>query len=228
MSREQHNVLTEHEFESMPGVPAALPEGEYLRWQGRPRWRDLAVSALHVRKLAVYFAVLLAIRIAYEVQIGATVGAAVAGSIGLVVLAALALCLLLLLSWLMARAACYTITSERVLIRCGVALSFTVNLPFARIVSVDLRRRCGGFGDISLKLDRQSRPSWVILWPHVRAWTLGGLRPTLRSLPDAERAAAVLGEALRARARAAGAVEVPIRVDAERPPVRGEPSPSAG
>jgi hypothetical protein len=228
MTRKQPNVLTEHEGEVMPGLPGLLPEGEYVRWQGRPDWRDFAITALHVRKLAIYFAILLAIRIAFDMQAGAPLAQSVAAASGLVVLALLALGVLTLLAWLMARAACYTITNRRIVIRCGVALSFSVNLPFARVVGAGFRQRASGHGDIPIKLDGQTNPSFIVLWPHVRPWSLGRLQPMLRSLPDGERAAAVLADALRTHAREAGTKEVPVRVSREERIAAGQPSPSAG
>ncbi|MEY3475503.1 MAG: hypothetical protein RL087_1961, partial [Pseudomonadota bacterium] len=29
----------EHEFEAAPGLPAPLPVGERILWQGAPQWR---------------------------------------------------------------------------------------------------------------------------------------------------------------------------------------------
>ena len=39
--------------EAVPGLPAALPDGERLLGQGTPEWRALAVRALHVRKVGI-------------------------------------------------------------------------------------------------------------------------------------------------------------------------------
>jgi hypothetical protein len=46
------------EFEPIRGLPAMLPAGERLLWQGTPNWRGLAVRSYHVRKIAAYFAFL--------------------------------------------------------------------------------------------------------------------------------------------------------------------------
>ena len=45
--------------ETVPGLPAALPAGESLLWQGKPQWRSLAIRALHARKVAIYFLILM-------------------------------------------------------------------------------------------------------------------------------------------------------------------------
>ena len=47
--------MTEHDFEPVHGLPAHLPQGERLLWQGAPSWRSLAIRAFHVRKVAIYF-----------------------------------------------------------------------------------------------------------------------------------------------------------------------------
>jgi hypothetical protein len=190
-------LLSEHEFEPVPGLPEKLPAGEFIRWQGRPDWRDLAISAMHVRKLCVYFAALLLLRVVLLLREGLPVADIVTSTLILGCLASVALGLLSLMAWLMARASLYTLTNRRLVIRSGVALPMTVNLPFSRIISADLRQRSRGFGDISLTLSADSQASWVVLWPHVRPWYVGRVQPMLRALPESESVAGVLGEALR-------------------------------
>lgn len=199
------NLLAEHDYEPVPGLPAALPEGEFIVWQGRPDWVDLAINTFQVRKIAVYFAVLLALRLAYQWQGGGLEAAALGSTASLAVLGAAALGLLVLLAWLMARASLYTITNRRVVLRCGVTVPVTVNLPFSRIRSADLRLRRSGHGEIALTLEPGSRASWIMLWPHVRSWSLGGIQPALRSLPQADTAASVLTAALQETAGPAAA-----------------------
>ena len=50
----------EHEWEAAPGLPEPLPKGEKILWQGAPHWWMLAVHAFHVRKVAIYFGLMLA------------------------------------------------------------------------------------------------------------------------------------------------------------------------
>lgn len=191
------SLIREHDFEPVPGLPAPLPGGEFLRWQGRPDWRDLARSALHVRKLFFYFAALLVFRFIYLLVEGVPLTEVLLTTSALTGLAAVALGLLSLMAWLMARATVYTLTNRRIVIRSGVALPMTVNLPFAKISAADLRQRSNGFGDIPLTLDSEKQASWIVLWPHVRPWHFGKVQPVLRSLPDSEQVAATLGEAFR-------------------------------
>ena len=51
----------EHEFEAAPGLPEALPAGEHILWQGSPDWKLLAVDAFHVKRLAIYFSLMIAL-----------------------------------------------------------------------------------------------------------------------------------------------------------------------
>ena len=43
--------------EPVPGLPAHLPEGEHLVWQGAPNAGAFARSVLHERKILAYFAI---------------------------------------------------------------------------------------------------------------------------------------------------------------------------
>ena len=56
----------EHEFEAAPGLPEPLPPGERIVWQGAPDWRVLALHAYHLRQLAGYFGVMMAIQALYH------------------------------------------------------------------------------------------------------------------------------------------------------------------
>ena len=52
--------LSEHDEGAHPGaLPAALPEGEQLLWQGRPSARGLARQNFHVLGVGLYFLALL-------------------------------------------------------------------------------------------------------------------------------------------------------------------------
>ena len=57
----------EHEFEAALGLPERLPRNEYVIWQGQPNWKQLAVDAFHIRKIFLYFAVMVGLQLA---QIG--------------------------------------------------------------------------------------------------------------------------------------------------------------
>lgn len=192
------NVLTpahEHEFEAAPGLPEALPANEVQLWQGSPDALLLARQALHVDLVLIYFGALLAWRGIVSADEGATFGQALMAMAGMLPLIALALALLGSIAWLMARTTVYTITSKRVVMRVGVVLSITFNLPFAQIASAGWRKRGRG-GDIVLSLAGTDRIAYLHLWPHVRPWQLKRTQPMLRGLSNAQAVAQTLATAL--------------------------------
>jgi hypothetical protein len=203
-----HASATEHDFEPIRGLPGDLPAGETILWQGAPQWAALAVHALHVRFVTLYFAALIvaqglnatlsgAPRAAPAIVLGEALWTALAG------LAAVGL--LCLFAWLVARSSVYTITNRRVVLRVGVAISKAVNLPFAIIEGAALRQHAAGAGDIPLKLKAGTRAGYLLLWPHVRPWRFAEPEPMLRAIPNAAGVAAILAEALGAHARAGSA-----------------------
>ncbi len=186
----------DHAPEYMPGIPEPLPEGERLLWQGSPRWQNLAIDALHVRKLVLYFALLAAWRVGSDLAGGQGVAAALTGAAGLAVPAGLAVGVLLLIAWQMGRTTIYTVTTERVMLRFGIALPMTANIPFSLVQSAAVKIGSNGSGDIPVNVKPGSGVSWLIFWPHVRPWSFGNAQPMFRGIPDAERVAGLLADAL--------------------------------
>jgi hypothetical protein len=211
------------------GIQEALPPGERLLWQGAPDWRALALQALHLRGLALYFGALLALRLAASMRDGATFTHALGSALPLALLAAVALGLLTLYAWAAARTTIYAVTTRRVVLRVGVALPIVINLPFTGIESVALRRRGGGYGDLPFTLRDDVRLAWLHLWPHVRPWRLARAQPMLRAVPRAVEVAQVLAEALQAAAAdGAEAVAPPVASPtAQRPSAALESAPMA-
>jgi hypothetical protein len=193
-------AIGEHEFEAAPGLPEALPAGERLLWQGRPDWRALARGALFGRLLAAYFALLIGWRVLSALADGASAPEVLRTAAVGVLPALLALGLVALLAWLIARTATYTITDRRVVMSIGVVLSVSFNLPLSQIAGAELRLARDGSGDIALELSQAQRIAWFHLWPHVRPWTMRRTRPALRALPDAAAVGVLLTEAARAAA----------------------------
>jgi hypothetical protein len=185
----------EHEFEPQHGLPEALPPGETLLWQGSPDWRVLAVRAFHLRKLALYFAVLVLLRAAFVYSDSGSLSAALRATGGPLALAALALSLVALLAWLSARSTVYTLTDRRVVMRIGIVLTLTFNLPYKRIAAAGLHLEADGNGDLPLTLLPPDRIAWLHLWPHARPWRVARPEPMLRCVPDAQRVARLLTQA---------------------------------
>ncbi len=206
------NAHHEHEFEAAPGLPESLPAGEFILWQGRPDWRVLAVQALHVRKLAFYFAAMLGLQALYLLgEPGAALLRPLLTSLGM---ALLALALLSATAWFAASSALYTLTNKRVVMRVGIVLTLTFNLPLRQIAGAALRPQAGGFGDIALALKGPDRIAWLNLWPHARPWALKNPQPSLRCLPQA----AAVGEQIQ-RAWQAANPGLPVTIGALAPAV---------
>jgi len=196
-------VFSEHDSEPVHGLPAVLPSGEKLLWQGSPQWRSLALNAYRVRALTIYFTVIVAARGVYLIAGGATVGEALAGCVGPAAFSLVGLALLAGIAALAARSTVYTLTDRRVVIRQGIALSSALNLPFTVLRSANLRERSDGTGDIALSLIPGQRVSYLWLWPHVRPWRINQPQPMLRSLSDAAAVGETIGRAF-AQATAGG------------------------
>jgi hypothetical protein len=185
----------EHEFEPQPGLPEELPAGENILWQGAPDWRVLARRAFHFRKLAAYFALLLAWRATVVVADGGSGGQALEAALALTPLAAIGLGLVAVLAWLSARTALYTLTDKRIVMRIGIVLTVTYNLPYKRLAGADLALLGKGAGDIALTLAGDDRIAWLQLWPHARPWRFVQPQPSLRAVPEAQRVAQTLARA---------------------------------
>ena len=172
--------MNEHDYEPIPGLPAPLPPGESILWQGAPCWRSMALRAMRVRQFAIYFAILAAWGVLGGLSSGTPALDVALSTLRLGALAVLALALLALFAWLVARTTLYTITSRRVVMRVGIALPMTLQIPFGRIHSADLRSWADATGDISLTLSAGERVAYLVLWPHTRPWKIARPLPTLR------------------------------------------------
>jgi hypothetical protein len=188
-------IAREHEFEAQYGLPEELPTGERILWQGTPDWKVLARRVFHVRKVAVYFALMLAWRFASAFADSQSMIDAFASLAWLAPIFALGLGLLLLLGWWSARSTAYTLTNKRIVMRIGIVLTVTYNLPLKRLESADLHDAGNGCQDIALTLERGTRIAWLHLWPHVRPWRVAQTQPMLRALPDAQAVSALLAAA---------------------------------
>lgn len=187
-------------FEPVRGLPAVLPPGERMLWQGAPRWQDLAVHAFHARKAIWYFAVLAAFAAALRLGEGASLTVAVRPFGWLVPMGLAAAALLAGLAYLSARTTVYTITSKRLVMRIGMAIQVSINLPFNQIDSAALRLFANGSGDIPLKITRKERLAFLLLWPHARPFHFAHPQPCLRAIPEADRVAGLLAAALSGQA----------------------------
>lgn len=184
------------DFEPVRGLPGHLPAGETLLWQGEPDLKAMALSVFHVRKVAVYFGLLAAWRFAIVSHGGASLAASMTAALLLVGLGAAAVAILGLIAFFVCRTTVYSITSRRVVMRIGVALPITFNLPFNVLESAALKLNADGTGSIPLSLKGRNRLAYLVIWPHARPWRLARAEPTLRLVPDAAAVAQILSRAV--------------------------------
>jgi hypothetical protein len=182
----------EHEWEAAPGLPEPLPKGEKILWQGTPDWWALAVHAFHVRKVAIYFGLMLAWQAislradgadAVDIALGVTKSA---------LLVVVALCLLGMSAWWAARTSMYTLTDKRLVMRVGIVLSLTFNFPLRCIRAANIKPLAADHADIALQLPPGDRIGWFHLWPHQRAWHVRNPQPALRCIANGQAVAELL------------------------------------
>lgn len=195
--------MTEYDEEPVPGLPEALPPGETILWQGAPDWRVLARDAFHWRKVAVYFGALMLWRVAEGLSAGSAAVDIALDAAGLLPFALAAIGLLLGLARVSANSTLYTVTNRRVVMRIGVAISMSINIPFTRIETVAVQPLRDGQGNVALALTGQGeRIAYLHLWPHARPWRVGRPQPLLRGIADAVAVAETLSRAISASAPA--------------------------
>ena len=182
--------------EPLNGLPQRPPAGETILWQGAPQWRATALRTFHVRKVALYFAALFAWGVLDAMFDGDAPGAALAGAAKVIPVAIVVVASLLGLSVAVARTTVYTITTQRVVMRFGLALPMAVNLPFRLVAGASVKAWPDGTGNIPLQLHRGARVGYIVMWPNVRPWYLARPQPMLRAIADVQKIAPILARAL--------------------------------
>ncbi|WP_430464674.1 photosynthetic complex putative assembly protein PuhB [Tabrizicola sp.] len=194
MSNHDHDDFA---VEPVPGLPAEPPKGEVLLWQGRPQAFALAREAMKINWIAGYF-------VALAIWRGWAMGGGVLSTSFAVMLPYLAIgavtCgILYSIAVVQARTTVYTITTARVAMRIGAALTVTLNLPFRQIGAANLALKSNGTGTIALQTLGDTRISYLVCWPHVRPWHFNRTQPALRAIPDAAAVAKLLADAAETR-----------------------------
>ena len=185
----------EHEFEASMGLPEPLPAGEIILWQGAPSWTAMAKHVFRLQWLAVYFAVIVVLQV---FSVAGNEGGLAEGwsSVALAVfLAVVGLLLIGLLAYWSATTTMYTLTNRRIVMRVGIVLTVTFNLPYKTLRSADLKLYKDGTGDIPMQIGTEDKIAFFHLWPHVRPWRLAKPEPMMRCVPEAKQVAALLTEA---------------------------------
>ena len=184
------------DFEPIKGLPAMPPDGEQILWQGSPRWKPLAIHAFHVRKVAIYFAILVAWYAATSLYDGKPLleTASATSTFALISLACIGL--LALLAYGYARSTVYTLTSKRLVLRHGLALPMSINIPFSQLGAASLAEH-GDTGTLSLAPVKGVRIAWLALWPNVRPWQFANPQPAMRCIANPQKVAGLLAAAIK-------------------------------
>jgi hypothetical protein len=188
--------MSEHEFEAVRGVPGDLPEGETVLWQGAPDWWILAIQAFKIHWIGAYFILLMMWRFIEKLMHGSDPLKAFSDAYAVMPLALVAIAILSTLSWVNARSTVYTITTHRVIMRFGAALTKAINIPFRIIESASADVRSNGTGTVAVKLVQPNKIPLLLLWPHRRPKTFHHPEPAFRAIKDASTCAPILAQAL--------------------------------
>lgn len=181
--------------EPIRGLAKMLPPGERILWQGRPSVRAMARDVFKTRWVGGYFLLLFA-WVWVSGMADATAWEAFRVAVVYLIGGAVVVGLLWACAWAQAMAAVYTITTARVAMRTGAALTVHTQYPFRWIGAADLSLRGDGSGTIALRTLGETKFSYLMLWPHARPWRMAKTQPALRCVADAAGVARLLAEAV--------------------------------
>ena len=216
--------------EPVIGLPEALPAGEKILWQGQPSTFAIAVNAFRLRWVLAYFAIMTMFRVSKLSADEASTAQLNEAVIGSLIFCAGALLIIYALAFAISRAAMFTITSERVILRHGFAIRKYVNAPFETMHSAQLKLKSARVGDISLQFDSVTQPPFLHLWPFVKPFTFSKPEPMLRGVRDPQNVAKILANAAFDRAPEGvklGAVKAPSPAHVSEPNMGAVPTASA-
>jgi hypothetical protein len=185
----------EHEFEAQPGLPEPLPKNESIIWQGKPELKSFAMHAFHLHWFALYFGVMIVLK---AIAVSRSVGGwseewpGFAWALGL---SLSALMMIGLLAYWSVNATMYTLTNRRLVMRIGIVLTITFNLPLKRLAQAGVHLYQDGSADIPIKLQAEDKIPFLHLWPHARAWKLAHPEPMIRCVPDGANVAQLFADA---------------------------------
>jgi hypothetical protein len=192
--------VSDFDFEPVPGLPGHLPQGETLLWQGAPDWWSLARHVFHLPLIAGYLGLVVVWQVMAAVYDQQPALEAARGFMVMSLLIATCCAILAGLAYATARTTIYSITTERVIMRYGIAVPMALNIPFAKVETAAAKVNRDGGGDIPLTLIKGEKIAYLMLWPHARPWRMTAPEPMLRCIPQAAETSVILARALAAAA----------------------------
>ncbi len=214
MTQDIERDLSDFATEALPGLPEKPPAGEEILWQGRPNAWALAREGYKITWVGGYF---LALGLWQGIAaFGGNLAGVAAVLLPYLAVGAVAVAILSFMAVVQARGTVYTITSARVAMRVGAALTVTLNLPFTQIGAAHLAHGAAKTGTLAFETLGDTRISYLVLWPHARPWQLGRAQPALRAIPNADTVAKIFTDAAQSRlaapriSRAPAAMTAPV------------------
>jgi len=188
------------------GIAHPLPPDEHLLWEGAPSPGLVARHVFHRWLVIGYFAIVTGW---WFVQtIGTVETDAFLPMLGMrLILAAIVLGTVEFLARTVAATTVYAITSKRLVLKIGMVLPMSINLPFRVVQDAGVGLFRDGSGQISLSLVSGHRLAYIALWPHCRVFSINKPQPMLRGLSEPDKVAAILRDAIIADTERSAVVE---------------------
>ena len=179
------------------GVPHPLPAGEHVLWEGAPDPNAMATHVFHRRLFLLYFAAMITWwGVTTSVAFGSSDFIA---SLGVRVgLSAIVLGVVEMLARVSARTTWYAITNKRIVLKIGMVIPMSINIPFQIVDSAGVGMFKDGTGQLAVVLGKGHRLAYIALWPHCRVFELDKPSPILRGLRDAQHVGGLLANAVAA------------------------------
>ena len=174
-----------HEFEPTFGFPESLPFSEKVLWQGSPCAWLIARRIFFLPHLFFYFLILSCLALIFNSEV-LTIKDLFIKFLSYMSLGMVAIFLLLAISYLISSTTVYSVTDKRVVMRIGIVLNLSLNIPFSKIETAAWKEYPDKSGDISLDLVPDNKIAYLHLWPHCRPWFFSSPRPRLSCLKDVE------------------------------------------
>jgi len=174
-----------HEFEPTFGFPESLPASEKVLWQGNPCAWLIARRIFFLPHLFFYFLIFSCLALIVNGDV-LTLKDLFVKFLSYMSLGMVAIFILLAISFLISSTTMYSITDKRVVMRIGIVLNLSLNIPFSKIETAELKAYPDKSGDISLNLVPDNKIAYLHLWPHCRPWFFSSPRPRLSCLKDVE------------------------------------------
>ena len=180
-----------HEFEPTFGFPESLPASEKVLWQGSPCAWLVAKRIFFLPHLFFYFLILSCLVLIVNSEVF-TLKHLFIEFVSYMSLGMFAIFLLLAISFLISSTTVYSITDKRVVMRIGIVLNLSLNIPCTKIETAACKVYPDKSGDISLNLVHDNKIAYLHLWPHCRPWFFSSPQPRFSCLKNVEVVASCL------------------------------------